>query len=183
MTDEAHEALHEAADYYRQANLADAIDLIEVLLADRPDWPEALLLRGKILFELGRKIEAAHTLRRCIELDPANAEAFFALGLTFRHLRKFEDAIGCLQAALRRNPHDDEARFVLANVHFAEGQLDEAIAQYQALIQRQPDHVDAHFNLAKAAEEAGQNGLANAALSRHAELTGEPPASGADSRL
>jgi tetratricopeptide (TPR) repeat protein len=180
MTDERHEALLEAAGYYRQGDLTDALELIDVLLSDRPDWPEALLLRGKVLFELGRKIKAAHTLRRCVELDPANAEAFYTLGLTFRHLRKLDDAEGCLKAALRRNADDDEARFVLANVLFDQEKPVEAITVYQALIARQPGHADAHFNLGRAATEAGQTDLARQAYARFTELAASRPDLAAD---
>lgn len=160
MDSDHSELLAEAQGYYRNGEMADALTLVDVLLNETPDWSDALLLRGKVLFESGRKIEAAHTLRRVVELDPANAEAFYALGLTFRHLRKFDDAEGCLKAALRRNPDDLDARFVLANVLFAQQKLTEAIEHYEQVRQHRPDDADVHFNLGRAADDARQSDLA-----------------------
>jgi tetratricopeptide (TPR) repeat protein len=168
-------ALAEVAGDYRQGHLNEALALVDALLATAPDWAEALLLRGKVLFEMGQKIAAAHTLRRCVEVDPGNGEAFHALGLTFRHLRKLDDAEGCLRAALRRNDTDDESRFVLANVLFDLDRPLEAIEVYLALIARQPGHADAHFNLARVAAEMGDHTRARLAYARFIALVGADP--------
>jgi tetratricopeptide (TPR) repeat protein len=171
----AEAALAEAAGYYRQGLLDEALALVDGLLTAAPDWAAALLLRGKVLFETGQKIAAAHTLRRCVEIDPGSGEAFHALGLTFRHLRRLDDAEGCLRAALRRNEDDDESRFVLANVLFDLDRPIEALAVYQALIDRQPGHADAHFNLARVAAETGDSVRARQAYARFIELVGDDP--------
>lgn len=158
-------------DLYRAGAFSEALAAVEAYLSKAPGDPAALLLKGKLLFETGRKIQAAHILREVIERDPDNAEAFYALGLTFRHLRKFDDAEGCLRAALRRNPADQEARFVLANVLYDVQKLDEAIHEYEALLAVRPDHTDAWYNLACAADEDGRPDVASHALRRFLTLS------------
>ncbi|MBC7542417.1 MAG: tetratricopeptide repeat protein [Candidatus Sericytochromatia bacterium] len=171
MTDDQTAALAEATTYFRNDALADALTLVDVLLAETPTWSEAMLLRGKILFESNRKIEAAHTLRQVVTLDPQNAEAFYALGLTFRHLRRLDDAEGCLKAALRRQPDDDDARFVLANVLFDKQDLAGAVAEYTALAGRRPLDADLQYNLARAADDAGPLAVAAEAYDTYLRLT------------
>lgn len=158
-------------DLYRAGAFTEALAAVEAYLSKAPGEPAALLLKGKLLFETGRKIQAAHVLREVVERDPDNAEAFYALGLTFRHLRKFDDAEGCLRAALRRHPADQEARFVLANVLYDVQNLADAIHEYEALLAVRPDHADAWYNLACAAEEDGRPDVASHALRQFLALS------------
>jgi cytochrome c-type biogenesis protein CcmH/NrfG len=65
---------------HRQGDRAAALEGYEACCAARPDWFEAWLNRGMVLFELERAGEAAQAYRRTTELRPASVEAWTGYG-------------------------------------------------------------------------------------------------------
>ena len=59
-----------AIAYYRQADLKNALPLIDRLIAERPDDPYFVELRGQMLFENGRLAEALPSYQRAVALLP-----------------------------------------------------------------------------------------------------------------
>ncbi|MBF0562687.1 MAG: M48 family metallopeptidase [Alphaproteobacteria bacterium] len=66
--------------YYRHANLADALPLIDGLIAERPRDPYFYELKGQMLFENGRGREALDAYRQAVHLLPDSPLIRISLG-------------------------------------------------------------------------------------------------------
>ena len=62
--------LNEARVHMKDNNPAKALESVNMVLDSEPDKKEALVLKGEILEEMGRKNEALDTYRRIHEIDP-----------------------------------------------------------------------------------------------------------------
>ena len=69
-----------AVAYYRQSKIDEAIGEIQTLTEARPDHPYFHELKGQILFEYGRTVEAVEPYKRAIELRPDVALFRISLG-------------------------------------------------------------------------------------------------------
>lgn len=85
---------------YYSGRSSDAINLFSLALeyagrvqADPASWAGTHANLGQTYRQLGRYREAADCFRRCIELQPDNAEAHAALGLNYLYVGLEEDAI------------------------------------------------------------------------------------------
>lgn len=92
----------QATEAYRQA------------LARRPDWTEACLNLGALLFERGETPEAAKYFRRAAELAPENALAHYNLASALYELGEPARAYEHLHQAVRLRPHYADAVYNLA---------------------------------------------------------------------
>jgi tetratricopeptide (TPR) repeat protein len=82
--------LGELQTWTRPEDLASAEAHYRTALNVRPDYPPALLGLGEVLQRRGRSAEAEKSLRRAVELAPADAAGWYALGnsLLLRFLRE-----------------------------------------------------------------------------------------------
>ncbi len=62
-----------AIAYYRKANLARSLPLIDGLIMERPDDPYFYELRGQMLFENGHLAKAVHSFKVAVDLKPDSA--------------------------------------------------------------------------------------------------------------
>ncbi len=96
-----------AIAYYRHlSELGRALDLIDSLIAERPDDPYFHELKGQILFENGRVAEAVEPYRRAVALLPE--APLLRIGLAHVLIETGDDAVLAaaakhLEAALRRD--------------------------------------------------------------------------------
>ena len=84
--------------------------------AERTVTPEAKA-EAKRLYKEGVKYglaglfpQAVQVLQRSVKLDPANADAHFALGHAYYDLKQYRNAIESLKMAVALDPKDEEAR-------------------------------------------------------------------------
>src|SRR5678815_2296921 len=84
--------------------------------AERTVTPEARA-EAKRLYKEGVKYglaglfpQAVQVLQRSVKLDPANADAHFALGHAYYDLKQFRNAIESFKMAVALDPKDSEAR-------------------------------------------------------------------------
>lgn len=130
----------------------EALTLLEEHPASNRDV-SPILLRTRLLQNLGRTSEALPLLERGIKVNPDDKR----LRLTYARLLveqdRLDDAKGEFATLLQQNPNDDDLRFSLALVCLEAGAWDEAIVYLQELIDRR-SHLDAaHYNLGRALEE------------------------------
>ena len=82
--------------------------------------PEALLLRGGLLHDLGRRMEAEEVLRRARAAAPENAAIAFRLARVLADGGAVAEARLLAEEAVARSPSLEEARAFLASL--GEGQ-------------------------------------------------------------
>lgn len=93
-----------AIAHHRQAETAEALKLIDGLIKERPRDPYFHELKGQILFESGRAVEAVISLRAAVKLAPGEALLRTALGQALLALgpeRTTRAALAHLRVAVR----------------------------------------------------------------------------------
>jgi tetratricopeptide (TPR) repeat protein len=165
-------------------------DLLDSLLADEPDNPKALLLRGRLALDADRPEPAERWLRRAVALLPGNQEAHHVLADCLRHLGKKEEAasharkaqeigadlkrlVKLIQEALR-SPADPEPRLEAGRICLRSGQDQQGLRWLYGALQINPAHRATHATLADYYDRVGRPELA----AEHRRLAGPPPSAG-----
>jgi predicted O-linked N-acetylglucosamine transferase (SPINDLY family) len=118
------------------------------LCAQVPDWADAILLRGRILLDLGRTAEAITVLRRAVIGDPNHAFAHFNLGLAFERMGDVTAAIAAYGTATERQNPYPEAWNNLGLMLERAGEAEAAAAAFQTALRQAPRFHFAAANLA-----------------------------------
>lgn len=100
--------------------------------------PNLCLRLGAALLSLGRRGEAAAAFQKALQLDPASAEAWFKLGLTFQDSRHPDRAEEAYRRALGLRPDLAEAQANLGVVLQEQGDLEAAKRAYGRAINLKP---------------------------------------------
>ena len=103
------------ASIYRDAGRTDqAVELLKAADLEMPDTPEIKYDLGMLLHQQGKTAEFETLMRRVIELDPDNANAYNSLGYTFvEQNRNLDEARGLLERALDLDP---DSAYILDSV-------------------------------------------------------------------
>jgi cytochrome c-type biogenesis protein CcmH/NrfG len=86
----------------------------------------SLLQKADELYNARRYDEAQAELRRVIENEPTNAEAFWLLGRIHQQLHEQEDAIGAFQTAIFWEPHLIDTHISLVRIFLVQNKRSEA---------------------------------------------------------
>ena len=108
------------------------------------------LLLGKLALRCGDYERAQQQLERALELDPWNAEACEALGLSLLLQDKSQAALDRLSAAQRLAPRERRTAVHLAAAYAKCGDLEGAQQRYRAILELAPHDLDALLGLADA---------------------------------
>lgn len=131
---------------------------------------QALMARGKELYDQSRFEDSVSVYQEVIRLQPTNQAAQSNLGSAYFRLQRIPEALAAFREAVRLNPNDAEARQNLGAGLAAQGSLDDAIAEYQQAIALKADLAPAHYSLGVLYQEQGKNDLAIQALKRYLEI-------------
>ena len=121
--------LYQAAEQqYKVGELAKCRDSLRAAIEADAKHPYAPLfvLAGRVELEGGSLENAATDLKKAVELDGKNGEAFYLLGVVYQRWQKFDEAADYYKEAADKKP--GEATYVIAEgeMRIALGQLDEA---------------------------------------------------------
>jgi TolB-like protein/Tfp pilus assembly protein PilF len=120
-----------------RANVAEAFNLLEQVVARNPDYAPALAALSS--FYRGRDNNRAEAMaRRAIELDPNLAEGYVALGVVEGGRQKTVLADELYSKALALDPNNENVLFVYGNFLGRVGRVKEALATYQRLRALEP---------------------------------------------
>ena len=89
----------------------------------------------------GRASDAVPPLRRAVELDPDDAEAYNNLGIALTQAARSREAVEALQSALALQPDYPEAHYKLAHAFASGGQSAEAAWAFRDALLIRPDWV------------------------------------------
>jgi len=152
-----------ALQHHQAGRLKEAEQLYMQVLAEQPDHPDALHLRGVVAAQTGRQAVAVDLLRQAIALRPGFAEAYNNLGNALQAQGQVEQAVAAFRQALVLKPNFPDAYYNLGNGLKDQGQLEQAIAAYRQAIALKPTYAQAHSNLGAALQATGQTDQAIAA--------------------
>ena len=119
---------------------ADAVELLQKLAADHPDFIEGHVHLGVCLSVLGRFEEAARAFQNAIDLNPNHIQAQGNLGIVLCHLGRYDEALWLLRTAVNRAPKSADFRASLAAALYGTGQLDAALLEVQQAVTLNPRH-------------------------------------------
>ena len=131
---------------YRRGNLRRAVELLQRSLAGRTS-ALALCNLGAALADLGRIAEALATYRRCIDLFPDHAPAYYNAGCSLASLGRLSEAKAMYDRAITATPTYAEAYNNLGNLQADLGRPAEAVASFRTAVELKPDYAQAHSNL------------------------------------
>jgi Flp pilus assembly protein TadD len=134
-----HSAWTILANDYQPRVLRDGVAYNQYLLRANPDDPRAHKELGKSLLFLGKQDEALRRLRIAADLQPADDEVRYYLGLLFRMGNDLPNAQAEFESAIRLNPDNGKAHGNLGMVYVEEGQLNEAESHFKSALRVNPD--------------------------------------------
>lgn len=145
-----------AIAHARRGDMNSAMPLIESLLAEAPNDPYFLELKGQMLFENGRGVEAVGPLRQAVALVPDAAPIrllFAQVAIELNDPTLLPEAVDSLRAALRLEPTEPSLWRFLGIAYGRQGDLgNAALAQAEAYF-----HAGNFDDARQQAQRASQN--------------------------
>jgi protein O-GlcNAc transferase len=130
----------------QQGRAAEALVIIEPLLAEAPDNADIRTQCGLARQDLGRHAEALADFDRALALNPDNLLTLLYRGNFFVESGAFAQALDSYEHLLRIAPGYDEAWFRRGSALWLMERHDEALASYQRALDLNPGHFAAAFN-------------------------------------
>lgn len=155
--DEFVKLMNRGKAYLENRNFAKAIDMLDEAIEINPNSTAALrnLARAHLLSNLPHAHESAlDALRRGSEREAHSAATSYLMGLTYKRMSRFEDAVAHFGQAVQLDPETPTLRFQLANACQATERHDEAVIQLRETIRLDPLHASAYYKLAIYARKA-----------------------------
>ena len=127
-------ALHTHKREHQQA-ISEAQNVVSL----NPNWAEGYFGLGNRLLFAGRTEEAIPNLQTAIRLDPFGPSYYFhLLGMAYRELGRYEEAIAACQEAIRRQPNNQFAHLILAATYIMVGREADARVEAAELLRINP---------------------------------------------
>jgi tetratricopeptide (TPR) repeat protein len=125
----------------------DAIPLLESGLKLAPNRVDLQAALGEGYFMAGKADKAVDQFKQLVERDPSPRSYAF-LGLSYRRLGRFDEALKYFQEGLKRGPHDPTCLFNLGYIRERQGGEAAANDLFQQTLRYDPDFADALVELA-----------------------------------
>ena len=103
-----------AAERIQDGSLAEAVELLDEVVQENPDDPDAHLLLGSALSLIPRRERAIESLLRALELRPEHAQSYATAGMALARLGERDVAASVFQRAISLNPALGDAHLNLA---------------------------------------------------------------------
>ena len=149
------QAFEIAMRLHREGRLPEADHIYRQILAQEPDDPDALQLRGLIAHDEGRHAEAVEFIQRAISLNPSVAAYHNNLGIALRGAGQPDAAIESYRRAVQLRPDYADAHYNLANVLQSQGRSEDALLGYRTALKLKPDSAHVYANLGKVFHDEG----------------------------
>jgi tetratricopeptide (TPR) repeat protein len=152
-------------------NPAAARARIDARLARDQNDPRLLLLAARLFTLLGDTNGTERSLRRVIEVDPAQLEAYSLLGQFYASQRRLDEARAEFEKIAQQRPKSSGAQTIVGMILQMQNRLAEAQGSYEKVLSMDPKAAVAANNLAWIYAEGGGNldvalGLAQTAKSQ-----------------
>jgi tetratricopeptide (TPR) repeat protein len=131
----------------KQSFFEDAIPLLEEGLKVVPNRPNLLAALGECYFMMGRVDKAKDTFQTLIQVDPS-ARSYAFMGLAYRHLGRFDEAVKYLEQGLKADPHDVSCLYNLGYIASRQGQYDLGEKWLKQALDVDPNYAEALLELA-----------------------------------
>ena len=131
-----------------------ALEFLEKVNANSPEYDKTLRMKVRILYERRRFSEALQTLDELRRMHPSDVEPLLLMAELHMQTRDFKAADKALAEALRIQPDNESAAFQQAYLQEVQGHRSRAMALMEKVIEKFPDNALAlnyvGYNLADA---------------------------------
>jgi len=125
----------------------DAIPLLESGLKIAPQRTDLHAALGESYFMSGKAEKAIDEFKTLIAMDPS-ARSYAFMGLSYRHLGRFEEATKYFNEGLKLDPHNASCLYNLGFIEERQGNSARADELFQQALRSNPDFSDALLELA-----------------------------------
>ena len=125
----------------------DAIPLLQAGIQIAPRRADLRAALGESYFMSGKVEAAIAEFQKLIDLDPS-AGAYAFMGLSYRHLGRFDEAMKYFQEGLKRDPHNVTCLFNVGFIEEHQGNQARAETLFQEALRINPDFPEALLELA-----------------------------------
>jgi tetratricopeptide (TPR) repeat protein len=151
----------------------DAIPLLESGLRIAPTRPDLHAALGESYFMAGKTEKAIDEFEQLNKLDPS-ARSYGFMGLAYRHLGRFEEAVKYFQEGLRRDPKNPTCLFNVGFIEERQGNYAHAEELFQQTLRSNPDFPEALLELANLRTKDKKFAEAIELLRRFVKVSSEP---------
>lgn len=141
-------SLADAMNFVRKAiaenRLDDAANLLEQIIAAKPDYAEGINYLAGVRYHQRRVDEAVELTNRAAKLDPNNASIQNNLATLYLDAGDVEKAITTFREAFRLDPSQAEPLINLGRMLFLTGSIEEASVLLKKAIELNPESAQAH---------------------------------------
>ena len=142
----------------KNRNPQQARRVLEEAVTRDPKSADAWSLLADSYSQLGLDDEAIHSYQTILRLRPGSPSALYNLGVLYFKHKRFEEAVGCLQAFRQQQPQDQEALSLLAQCLLQLGRRQDAISLLErALHGQQKTEKGLYLILASAFADSSEN--------------------------
>lgn len=127
----------------------EAINMLNDLLKKKPDYLEASMLLGDILYVEERFKEATFVYSDALKYSPGNYDIYYNLGMVYTRLNDFQKAKEYYELAAEINSLLYNAKFNLAQIAMIYGDLEEAKRNFMECINSENMESGAYYYLAQ----------------------------------
>lgn len=125
----------------------DAIPLLESGLKIAPQRADLRAALGESYFVSGKTEKAIEEFQKLVEVDPS-ARSYAFLGLSYRHLGRFDEAKKYFEEGLKKDPHNASCLFNVGFIEEHQGNYAHADELFQEALRSNPNFADALIELA-----------------------------------
>lgn len=137
-------------------NYKEAAEVLEIVLEDDPEIPQAQFLLVSVYQKTGRGTEAKEILDRSLKKDPSNVRALLAMGEILLQEGRADEVVAMCKRALAEDDGNARAYELMAEVHVAANDHRQALPLLQKVVEIQPKLTRSRINLAAAHIGLGQ---------------------------
>jgi len=151
----------------------DTIPLLESGLKIAPQRTDLLAALGECYFIAGKVDKAIEVFGKLIEIDPS-ARSYAFLGLTYRHLGRFDEARKYFAEGLKKAPRDTSCLFNLGYIEEHQGNPEAAERYFQEALRSKGDHAETLLELANLRIAAKRYAEAAELLRKYVKVSRSP---------
>jgi putative PEP-CTERM system TPR-repeat lipoprotein len=140
-----------------QKNHARALSRVEARLVKTPADSGTLLLAASTYAATGDLSKSEQTLRKTIDADPSNLQAYAMLGRLFVSQKRLDEALKEFDALSKRQPRSVQAHTLAGMILEAQNKVAEAKKRYEQALSIDPETPVAANNLAWMYAVTGEN--------------------------
>ena len=153
----------------------DAIPLLESGIQLAPKRADLRAALGESYFMAGKDEKAIDVFKALIEVDPS-ASSYSFMGLSYRHLGRFDEARKYFEAGLKKDPHNASCLFNLGYIEARQGNKARAEELFQQALRYKPDMPEALLELANLRIDAKKYDEAATLLRKYVKVSDKPAA-------